>query len=283
MGRVQVGVKPSLELGVFSGALRDWQPEQIASAASAVGLDTLEWEVGAGDRAHISLGSFERDAGHCAQVSQGAGLSICGICGDDSLSILSYEDVSSLVSASTAAGVAQARMYAPAPVRDTSIRAQLDALREALRGYEPLLQASGTTLLIELSQETLIPSPELFLRVCGDLSPDRYAILYDPSNMLSEGNLEPRFAIDLMGEYLKSVHVKNERFVEGASGWSSQIAEIDRGLVDWRALFRELELADYTGAVVIDHLSGPTDEARLKGDVATARRLWEERRPTNAA
>ena len=170
-----------------------------------------------------------------------------------------------------------------APVRGTSIRAQLDALREALRGYEPMLQASGATLLIELSQETLIPSPELFLRVCGDLSPDRYGILYDPSNALSEGNLEPHFAIDLMGEYLKRVHAKNERFVETAAGWTTEIAEIDRGLVDWRVVFRELELAEYTGAVVIDHLSGPADEACLKRDVATARRLWEERRPADAA
>ena len=123
------------------------------------------------------------------------------------------------------------------------------------------------------------------MRVCGDLSPHRYGILYDPSNMSSEGNLEPRFAIDLMGEYLKRVHVKNERFVEGPSGWVAEITEIDRGLVlvDWRAVFRELELADYTGALVIDHLSGPVDEARLKGDVAMARRLWEERRPTDVA
>jgi sugar phosphate isomerase/epimerase len=273
----------NLELGLFSGAVGAWQPEQIALAAAAVGLDTLEWEVGAGDRAHISLGSFERDAGHCAQVSERAGLSICGVCGDSSLSILSYQDVSSLIAACAAASVAQARMYAPTPVRDMSIGAQLDALSEALRGYEPLLHANGATLLLELSQETLIPSPELFLRACGDLPPDRYGILYDPSNMRSEGNLEPHFAIDLMGEYLKRVHIKNERFVEGPSGWAAEIAEIDRGLVDWRAVFRELELADYTGEVVIDHLSGPADEARLKSDVATARRLWDERRPAEAA
>ena len=86
-----------------------------------------------------------------------------------------------------------------------------------------------------------------------------------------------------MGEYLKRVHLKNERFVEGPSGWVSEITEVDRGLVDWRAVFRELERADYTGAVVIDHLSGTADEARLKGDVETARRLWQERRPVNAA
>jgi sugar phosphate isomerase/epimerase len=156
-------------------------------------------------------------------------------------------------------------------------------LREALRGYEPVLQASGATLLIELSQETLIPSPELFLRVCGEMSPDRYGVLYDPANMLEEGNLEPAFAIDLMGSYLKRVHMKNERFVEGPAGWSAEVSEVDRGLVDWPAVFRELERADYTGAVVIDHLSGTADEARLKGDVDTARRLWKERQPVGSA
>jgi sugar phosphate isomerase/epimerase len=273
----------NLELGVFSGALRGWQREHIALAAAAAGLETIEWEVGAGDRAHISLRSAERDAGRCALVCDRAGLSVCGVCGDAGLSILSPQDVGSLIAACTAAGVTQARMFAPAPVRETSIVAQLEALREALRGYEPVLRANGTTLLIELSQETLIPSPELFLRVCGGMSPDSYGVLYDPANMLEEGHLEPGFAIDLMGEHLKRVHLKNERFVEGPSGWAAEVSEIDRGLVDWRAVFRELERADYTGAIVIDHLSGTADEARLKGDVDTARRLWEQRRPVGSA
>jgi sugar phosphate isomerase/epimerase len=234
-------------------------------------------------RSHISLGSYETDAGHCAGVSERAGLSVCGVCGDAGLSILSPQDVGSLLAACTAAGVSQARMFAPAPDRETSIGSQLETLREALLGYEPMLQANGATLLIELSQETLIPSPELFLRVCGGMSPDRYGVLYDPASMLEEGNLEPGFAIELMGEYLKRVHLKNERFVEGLSGWAAEVSEIDRGLVDWRAVFRELERADYTGAVVIDHLSDTADDARLKGDVDTARRLWEERRPVDSA
>jgi hypothetical protein len=34
---------------------------------------------------------------------------------------------------------------------------------------------------------------------------------------------------------------------------------------------------------VIDHLSDTADDARLKGDVDTARRLWEERRPVDSA
>jgi sugar phosphate isomerase/epimerase len=273
----------SLELGVFSGALREWQPEQVAFAAAATGLDTLEWEVGAGDRAHISLASLETDAGHCARVSERAGLSICGLCCDASLSVLSPRDVSSLVVGCTAAGVTQARMFAPPADRDTSISSQLDALREALHGHEPVLRANGATLLIELSQETLIPSPELFRRVCDGMSPDHYGVLYDPASMLEEGNLEPGFAIDLMGDFLKRVHLKNERFVEGPSGWAAEVTEIDRGLVDWRAVFRELERAHYAGAVVIDHLSGAADEACLKCDVDTARRLWKERRPAAPA
>ena len=146
-----------------------------------------------------------------------------------------------------------------------------------------MLKASGATLLIELSQQTLVPSPELFVRVCGGMSPDRYGVLYDPASMLEEGNLEPGFAIDLMGDYLKRVHLKNERFVEGPSGWVAEVSDIDRGLVDWRAVFRALEGADYTGAVVIDHLSGTASEARLKADVDTARRLWKERLPAGSA
>ena len=170
----------SIELGVFSGALRAWQPEQIALAAAAAGLETLEWEVGAADRAHISLGAFERDADDCAQASERAGLSIAGVCGDVGLSILSPQDVGSLVKACAAVGATEARLFAPAPTRDMSISSQLGALREALRGYEDVLQANGITLLIELSQETLVPSPELFLHVCDGLSPSLYGILTTP-------------------------------------------------------------------------------------------------------
>ena len=126
-----------LELGVFSGALRAWEPQQIVTGAAAVGLDTLEWEVGAGDRAHISLGSFQADAAHCAEVSERAGLSICGVCGDFGMSMLSRQDVSSLIEACIATGVTQARMFAPAPGARRVHRHATRHAREALGGYDP--------------------------------------------------------------------------------------------------------------------------------------------------
>jgi sugar phosphate isomerase/epimerase len=232
---------------------------------------------GSWNRAHISVESFERDTSRCAGASRDAGVSISSVCGDASLSILSPEDVGSLLAACSAVGATRARMFSPAPVPGVSTRSQLEDLRRALREYQPVLQAGGLTLLIELSQATLIPSPELFLRVCEGMSPACYGILYDPANMLEEGNLEPGFAIDLMGEYLRHVHMKNEQFVRGARGWAAEVVEVDQGLVDWRSVFRELERADYAGEVVIDHLSGPVDGARLTSDVEAARRLWEER------
>lgn len=273
----------NLRLGVFSGALRGWPPQQVAAAAAAAGLEAVEWEVGAGDRVHISVGSTDRDAERCNDASQRAGLSVSGVCGDAGLSIVSPRDVDALLIACAAVGASQARMFAPAPVAGTPIRSQLDALREALRGYEPQLQAHGATLLIELSQGTLIPSPELFWRVCEGMSPAQYGVLYDPANMLEAGNLEPSFAIDLMGEYLHHVHMKNKRFIEGPSGWAAQVVEVDQGFVDWRLVFRELERAGYGGGVVIDHLSGAVDEARLKHDVEASRRLWDERHEQPAA
>jgi sugar phosphate isomerase/epimerase len=266
-----------LRLGMFSGALREWPPEQIAAAAARAGLEAVEWEVGTGDRAHIPIGSLEQHARRCATASEKAGVSVSTVCGDASLSILSAHDVASLLAACSAVGATRARMFAPAPVGGTPVRSQLDSLRLALHDYRPMLEAGGLTLLIELSQGTLLPSPELFLRVCSGLPPACCGILYDPANMLEEGNLEPGFAIDLMGEYLCHVHMKNERFVRGPGGWSAEIVEADHGLVEWPSVFRELERAGYAGEVVIDHLSGPVDEARFRSDVETARRLWDAR------
>ena len=117
-----------------------------------------------------------------------------------------------------------------------------------------------------------MPSPELLRRVCAGIDAEAVGALYDPANMLVEGNVSPPMALALFGDYFHHVHIKNERFVRTDGGsWKPAIVRADDGLVDWPAVFAELRRADYGGHVVIDHLSddASVEQMRLEREVQT--------------
>jgi sugar phosphate isomerase/epimerase len=168
-------------------------------------------------------------------------------------------------------------VFAPAVSEQRPAADQLEEVARALRRHAGGFADHGVTLAIELSEQTLVPSPELLRRVCGETDARAVGVVYDAANMLVEGNLAPWLAVELMGPYLHHVHVKNEAWARERGRWAATIVEPDDGLVDWPVVFRVLEAAGYGGRVVIDHLSGPADEQRFAHEKAKVESLWQAR------
>jgi sugar phosphate isomerase/epimerase len=161
-------------------------------------------------------------------------------------------------------------MFAPPVDPHVELERQLSTLRRTLEAHAGEFHEHRVSLLIELSEETLIPSPELFTRVAADLDRDAVGVVYDPANMLVEGNLPPWYALSLLGDLAKHVHIKNEIFVRQTVGWAPQIVGIEEGIVDWPLVVAALGQAGYAGWICIDHLSGPETRDQLIEEHRTA-------------
>jgi sugar phosphate isomerase/epimerase len=93
-------------------------------------------------------------------------------------------------------------------------------------------------------------------------------VLYDPGNMVIEGDLGAEIAVALLGRHLGHVHVKNIRWTRAGDAWQWRYASLDGGRVSWPEVIERLRRARYAGWYSLDHLPGrPTAAAlRLQSD-----------------
>lgn len=195
------------------------------------------------------------------------GLAVCGLAAPVARAI-GTADVVAALQAADELGLPWVRVFAPPFVAGASAASQLARLTETIAAA--LAEAGARArLLIELSQETLVASPELARRVLEPLG-GRGGVVFDPANMLVEGNLEPAYAISLLGELLVHVHVKNS-VIPLPGGGAFRSVPLARGLIDWPRVIRALDAAGYRGWLSIDRLSGATTRQRLRRDVGGLR------------
>lgn len=261
-----------LRLGLCSSAVRSWPGERVVAEATRVGFQGVEWEVG-GSATHIPLADIAERAQACFELCERSGLAVPCLSAEGAMSISDAGTRRALAAAAAAGGCRLIRMFAPPVDPSVELDRQLAALRQALEAHACEFHEHGVSLLIELSEETLIPSPELFARVVADIDRDALGVVYDPANMLVEGNLPPWYALSLLGDLARHVHIKNEMFVRKAVGWAPKIVGIDEGMVDWPVVAAALEQVGYAGWVCIDHLSGPETSGQLLDEHRVAVRV----------
>ena len=263
-------------LAVCSGAMHDWSIEHVVAAAAQAGFAAIEWELHPGGL-HINAADARGGARRCAGATRAGGLDVCAVSASPDVPLLNQASVATLVEACQAAGARIGRMFAPPVDRRIPLAQQLSAVSDALAAHAEGYSSHGVALVIELSQETVVPSPELLVRVCAGLDPQAVGALYDPGNMIVEGNLHPWLALEVLGEYLHHVHVKDEAFVRSADGdWTETVVQMGTGLVDWRAAFYELDDRGYRGWMSIDHLTGRATEDRLKFEKELLDAVWDK-------
>jgi sugar phosphate isomerase/epimerase len=266
----------TLRLALCSGAVGQWSIDRVAEASAEAGFAAVEWDLRPGGP-HIDSEDAAAGARRCANAAQAQGLPVCAVSASADLSLLDVTSVATLVAACQEAGARIGRMFAPPIDRTIPLATQLDAVSEALGAHADGYAAHGITLVIELSQETLIPSPELLIRACEGLDPHAVGALYDPANMVVEGNLHPWLALEVFSDYLHHVHVKNEAFLPTDRGWAEAVVQLDTGLVDWPAVFGELDDRDYGGWIAVDHLAAEATEKRLTFEKELVDAMWSKR------
>jgi sugar phosphate isomerase/epimerase len=144
------------------------------------------------------------------------------------------------------------------------VAAQQRRHRHALDRLVERAAGDRVRVLVETSPDTLAASPELALALVAHQPAKLTGVLYDPGNMVIEGDLRPGIAVALLGRHLAHVHVKNIRWTRVGGAWQWRYATLDGGRVGWPEVIERLGRARYAGWYSLDHLPGRPTAASLR-------------------
>jgi sugar phosphate isomerase/epimerase len=124
--------------------------------------------------------------------------------------------------------------------------------RPRLAGLAELAAGHGVRLAVQLHHGTIHPSAAHVSPLVDGLDVAVYA---DPGNQVKEGGEDWRLCLDLLGDRLSCVGVKNAAWHGSTVGWTP----LADGVVDWSARLAELRARSYDGPLSL-HVHYPTND-----------------------
>jgi len=149
-------------------------------------------------------------------------------------------------------------------------------LVDRIRRVARLFDAAGITLCCETGQETG-PDLKAFLM---QLNEPNLAVNFDPANMLLYHNGDPIEALRLVGQWVKSCHLKDARVTKVPGTWGEEVV-VGTGQVDWPAFFRTLDGLEFDGYLCLEREAGDQRVEDLRAGRVFVEKLIESYASTN--
>ncbi|WNR43998.1 sugar phosphate isomerase/epimerase family protein [Paenibacillus roseipurpureus] len=281
-----------MKLSVFTVATPDLTPEELAKAASAAGINGIEWRFkdipadAAGEKPSFwrnnlcSIDPAATDAElerfRLAAVSENlVNLSITPY-----LNSCDVAETENVFKAAQKVGVPFIRVGVPGYDRTQNYNDLFAKAVDYLHHCQELSQQYGVKGLVEIHHNTITTSASLAHRLVSGFKPEHIGVLHDAGNMVHEGYENYRMGLELLGPYLAHVHVKNAGWKQtgetedGMKLWSSNWTPIDEGIVNWKQLFSDLKSVGYDGYLGIEDFSGQYGSQEMLTNFATKVKQW---------
>jgi len=247
-------------VALFSSCLPGWSAERVLATARELGFGAVEWGVGPGQ----AVEDPDR-AAQLAERCRAQGVRTVGVSVQDPAVRLtaSIRTTAAHLRLATTLGAGYVRLFAE-PHRGGGLAAQQRRHRHALDRLVERAAGDRVRVLVETSPDTLAASPELAMALVAHQPAKLAGVLYDPGNMVIEGELGAGITVGLLGRHLAHVHVKNIRWTRVAGAWQWRYAPLDDGRVSWPEVIERLRAARYAGWYSLDHLPGRPTAAALR-------------------
>lgn len=143
-------------------------------------------------------------------------------------------------------------------------------LIHALRHLTTELKKYGQFFSFETGQET----PLVVRRCIEDVGADNIGVNYDPGNLLIYGNGNPVDGLDLLGDYVRSVHAKDATYP--TSGYEQGIETVmGEGQEDMKALIEKLKKHGFARVMSIEHERKNISVEQKEAEILHAKRYLE--------
>ena len=243
--------------------------KQCGYQAIEVGLTQRKWDPGqppsfwGNNAAMLDWAQAEIEATALRAQLDAAGLPCCCIG-----SYASTDDIARIATAIACARILGAefvRVRPPAWRPGLRHAVLLAEARAAFSDLAAISRETGVDCLIELHDGTICPSASAAMRVLEDLDPSLVGVIYDPANFAREGLEDIAMGIDLLGPWLRHVHVKNSSMKPTAASnqhgvrCEAPAGDLDTGFIDWDLVFRLLAGRGWEGACSIEDFQPSSD------------------------
>ncbi len=276
---------------VFTVCMPEYSVEEAVDKLVEWGYEGVEWRLTnqqpsadgkpgfwASNRCTITLDEALDKAEAVGNRCRKAGLEIAALasyvkCGQ-------LADVEKVFEACLRMGAPQARVQVPGYDGKTHYRALFDQARKDYAVVEKLAGKLKLRANIEIHMGNICPSASAAYRFVEGFDPARVGVIHDAGNMIVEGYENWRLGLEVLGEYLAAVHVKNTAWVPAPDGAFGQKtykfawAELKEGEVDWAQMIAALKAVGYQGWLSMeDFTTARPTEARLTSAIAYLREL----------
>ncbi|WBQ01984.1 sugar phosphate isomerase/epimerase family protein [Kribbella sp. CA-293567] len=259
-----------MKFAVFTGSTPDWTPAEAVKTLASQGWHGVEWRItdpveaarptfSAGNRATWPLTGLESRLDEISALTLDTGLEMPAL--GASVTPRQREDAERMLSAAAVLGVGQVRFRGVHVEKGQSYREAFAAYRGDWEWLEDRARRYGVRALLELHHESLTPSASAARRLVEGLDPRHVGVLHDLGNTVIAGWEEPAHALDLLGEYLAHVHLKNVAFHlagvenDGTLRWAPKWVPLREGRAHLPEFFKALAGAGYTGWVTVEDFS----------------------------
>ncbi len=273
-----------MKLAVFTVMIPDLTPEEAVLELKARGYDGVEWRVSQ-TAEHLreeppsfwrnNLCTFvptEAEAQRAKNLSQEAGLATPNI--GTYIGLGELDKVRDAIGFAKVLGSPHFRVGF-GNFSGNYARHFADA-RAFLQEVIELAKPEGLKPLVEIHHRTIVPSASLTHKLVSHFSSDEVGVIHDAGNMVHEGFEDYRMGLEILGEYLSAVHIKNAAYDTTEPVWRCHWSPLREGVVDFHALFAALKERQYDGWLAVEDFSQalPSREA-LRDNAQFIRAAWE--------
>ncbi|MCI8622767.1 MAG: sugar phosphate isomerase/epimerase [Provencibacterium sp.] len=286
-----------MKYGVFSVSMPEYDIAETVALLKEVGYDGVEWRVNQIPKEVPENIPFEgrywincRSTLDITRIGEEAkrAKALCDEAGIEIFSLTSYltpdktEEIESILKAAQSIGCGMMRVFTPNfPVKE-NYRRLFDETLSHTRTLEGLAKKYGVKIVYELHGDNILASPSSAYRMVSGFDPNYIGVIFDPGNMVYEGNENYRKGFELLGDHLAHVHVKNSLWQEngrdelGSKKWKRCWAPLWDGQADLHELFKIMKETGYSGKVSVEDFSNETSTRdKLIQNLAYIKKLEE--------
>lgn len=285
-----------MKFGIFSVSMPEYDVAQTIKILSELGYNGVEWRVNNPPPSQKPEGycfesrywTFNQSTLDINNIENEAikAKSLCDEYGLDIFSLTTYlkphhvEQIEKVLYAAQKIGCKNIRVFPPEYNETEYYPTLFDKTLEDLLVLEKLASKYGVRINLEIHMGNIIPSASAAYRLISNFDPRYIGVIYDVGNMVYEGFENYKLGLELLGEHLAYIHIKNavwnrtESTITDAEVWKPVCAPIKKGFANLEKMIKNLKEIGYDGYLSIEDFSNDsTTEEKLKDNLQFLRKI----------
>jgi len=273
-----------MKYSVFTVMTPEFTPEEIVGKLARLGYRGVEWRVVTvldkkekktsfwkGNKCTLSLQTLREKADYIKKITEKENLRICNLA--TYLKANEFKEIEKAMQIAKIMACPQIRVNASAYERGFNYNNLFEETKKNLEKVEKLASKHGIKALLELHMGNIIPSASAAYRLVSSFDPNCIGVIYDPGNMINEGYENWQMGMQLLGEHLAHIHIKNPSWViekkdkNGVLLWKPTWARLKEGFVNWKEIMDALEIVGYKEYLSFEDFSDIPTEKKLTEDI----------------